>query len=88
MFFGPLMKILMVAALFVEMHLLASVLNQWMYAARDSFSHHCISIKQDMEVWISELHIFSCNKSLISSQEWSDVIASVIKVWVKPFDLA
>ena len=48
----------------------------------------CISIKKDMEVWISELHIFNCNTSLISSQDLPDVIASVIKVCVKPFDLA
>ena len=85
---NPLIKILMVALLFVKLHLLASVLNWWIYAASDSFSLCYISIKWDMEVWISELQIFSHNKSSISSQEWPDVIASVIKVWVKPFALA
>ena len=41
-----------------------------------------------MEVWISELHIFNHNKSLISFQDFPDVIASVIKVHGKPFDFA
>ena len=41
-----------------------------------------------MDMWISELHIFSHIKSLISSQDFPDVIASVIKVQVKPLDLA
>ena len=40
----------MVAALFVKLHLLVSVLKWWMYAVRDSFSFCYISIKQDMEV--------------------------------------
>ena len=39
-----------------------------------------------MDVWISELNIFNCNKSLISSQDLPDVIASMIKVHVKPLD--
>ena len=39
-------------------------------------------------MWILELHIFNCNKSLVLSQDFSDVIASVIKVCVKPFDFA
>ena len=35
-----------------------------------------------------ELQSFRCSESLISSQFLSRVIASIIKVWVKPFDLA
>ena len=38
---SPLTKILMVAALFVKLHLLASVLKCQMYAVRDSFSFCC-----------------------------------------------
>ena len=41
-----------------------------------------------MEVWISELQVFNHNKSLILSQGLPDMIASVIKVCVKPFDLS
>ena len=41
-----------------------------------------------MEVWILELHIFNHNKSLISSQDFPDIIASVIKVHGKPLDFA
>ena len=37
-FLSPLTKIPMVAALFVKLHLLASVLKWCMYAARDFFS--------------------------------------------------
>ena len=37
---------------------------------------------------MSELQIFNCNKSLMSFQDLPDVITSVIKVHVKPFDLA
>ena len=81
-------NILMVAVLFVKLHLLASLLKWCMYTARDSFYFCCISIKWDMEVWISKLHIFNCNKSLISFQDLPDVIASEIKLHVKPFDLA
>ena len=58
-----------------------------MYAVRDSFAFCFISIKWHMDVWIFELHIFNHNKSLISFQDLPDVIASVIKVCVKPFDL-
>ena len=47
---SSLTKILMVAALFVKLHPLASVLKWWMYAVTDSFSFCCISIKPDMEV--------------------------------------
>ena len=41
-------NILMVAASFVKLHLLASVLNQWMYAAGDSFSHCWISMNHEV----------------------------------------
>ena len=85
-FLSPLTNILIVMALFVKLHLLASLLKWCMYAATDSFSFCWIFIKWDMEVWILELHIFKHNKSLISSQDFPDVIASVIKVSDKPFD--
>ena len=49
-FLSPLTKILVVAMLFVILHLLVSLLKVWMYAARDSFPFCCISIKQDMEM--------------------------------------
>ena len=83
-FLSPMTNILMAAALFVKLHLLASLLKQWMYVVRNSFSFGYISIKWDMEVWISELQIFNHNKSLISSQDLPDMIASIIKVHVKP----
>ena len=54
---------------------------------RDSFSYCCMSIQWHMDVWISELHVINHNKSLISSQDFPNVIASVIKVLVIPFDL-
>ena len=47
-----------------------------------------MSIKQLTEVWMSELQIFKWSKSLISSQHLPEVRASVISMWVKPFDLA
>ena len=46
--YKPLMNILMVAASFIKFYLLASILNQWMCAARDSFSHCWISMKQEV----------------------------------------
>ena len=52
------------------------------------FVFFCISLKWDMEVWISELQVFNHYKSFISSQEWPDMTASVIEVHAKPFDLA
>ena len=42
---SPFTNILMVAALFVKLHLLASLLKQCLYTARDSFSFCCISNK-------------------------------------------
>ena len=47
-----------------------------------------MSIKWFTDVWISELEIFKWSKSLISSQHLPEVRSSVIKVQVKPFDLA
>ena len=41
-----------------------------------------------MDVWILELHIFNHNKSLLSSHDLPEVMASEIKVHVKPLDLA
>ena len=85
-FFNPLMKILMVAAWFIKMHLLASVLNWWMYTASDSFSCCWISMKCELQVWISALQSFSCNKSFISSHHLSELMASVTNVHVTPLD--
>ena len=47
-FFKPLMNICMVVASFVKLHLLASVLNQCMYAVMDSFSQCWISMKLEV----------------------------------------
>ena len=47
-----------------------------------------MSIKWLTEVWMPKLQIFKWSKSLISSQHLPEVRASVIKVQVKPFDLA
>ena len=47
-----------------------------------------MSMKRLTDVWMSELQIFKQSKSLISSQHLPEVRASVIKVQVKPFDLA
>ena len=59
------------------------------YTVRDSF--FILLYLHKIGIWMCECgswHIFSHNKSLISSQDLPDVIASVIKVCVKPFDLA
>ena len=47
-----------------------------------------MSMKWLTDVWMSELQIFKWSKSLISSQNLPEVRASVIRVCVKPFDLA
>ena len=60
-FFKPLMNILILAASFVKLHLLASVLTLWTYTARDFFSHGCISMNCEVYVWILALQSFSCN---------------------------
>ena len=64
-FFRPFRKILMVAVSLSNLHLLASHLNQWTYAARDSFSVCWMSIKPLMNVWMSELDIFKWRESLV-----------------------
>ena len=85
-FFKPLMNILIVAVSFVKLHLLASVLNQCTYTARDSFSHHWISMNHEVYMWISALQSFSLNRSFISSQDLFDVMASVTSVHIKPLE--
>ena len=87
-FFNPLTKILIVAESFVKLHLFALVLNLWMYAARDSFSHCWISMKYEVYVWILVLHSLSNSKSFISSQDVSVLFASMTNVQVNPLDLA
>ena len=78
----------MVVVSFIKLHLLASILNQWMYAARDSFSHCWISRKHMAKVWILALQSFSHNKFFISSQDLSELKASMTNVHVNPFDFA
>ena len=85
-FFNPLTKILIVAAAFVKVHLFALVLNLWIHAARDSFSFCWISMKHKVYVWILALHSLSHSKSFISSQNLTELIASVTNVWVNPLD--
>ena len=87
-FFKPLINIQIVVASFVKLHLLATVLNQCTYTARDSFSHCCISMNHEVYVWILTLQSFNCNRSLISSQDLFEVMVSVTSVCIKPHDLA
>ena len=87
-FFNLLTKILIVAAAFVKLHLFASVFYLWMYAARDAFSFSCISMKCEVYVWIIALHHLSHSRSFISSQDLSELIASVTNVWVNALNLA
>ena len=86
-FFNPFTKILIVAASFVKVHDLALVLNLWMQAARDSFSDCWMSTKHEVYVWMLALHSFSLSKSLISSQDLSDLITSMTNIQVSPLDL-
>ena len=85
-FLKSLMNILIVAASFVKLHLLASVLNWCTYTARDFFSHCWISMNHEVYMWISALQSFSLNRSLISSHNILEEIASVTSVHVKPYD--
>ena len=87
-FFSPLMNILIAATSLVKLHLLASVLNQCTYAARDSFSHCWISMNCEVYVWISALQNFSLNKPFISFHDLFKGIASVTRVHIKPHDFA
>ena len=59
-----------------------------MYAARDSFFFCWISMKHEVYVWIFVLHSLSHSKSLISSQDFPELIASITNVWVNPLDFA
>ena len=81
------MNIQIVAALLLKLHLLASLLKQCIYAAKDSFSFCWISIKWLTDVWMSELQIFKYRASFISSQALN-LVASDISVCISPFDLA
>ena len=72
----------------MKLHLFAFVLNLWMYAARDSFSFSWISMKCKVYAWILVLHSLSHCKSFISSQDLSELIASVTNVQVNPLNLA
>ena len=83
--FKPWMNIQIVAASFIKLHLLASVLNQCTYTVRDSFSHCCTSMNHVIYVWISALQSFSHNRSLMSSQDLFEVMASVTNVCIKPY---
>ena len=87
-FFKHLMNILIVAASFVKLHLLASVSNQCTYTVRDSFSCCCITMNHDVYVLISSLQSFNHNRSLMSSQDLFEVMAFVTSVHVKPCDFA
>ena len=82
------MNIQIIAALLSKLHLLASLLNQWIYAAKVFFSFCWISIKQLADVWMSELQIFKWRVSLISSQVLFEHSASDISVHFSPFDFA
>ena len=87
-FFRLLRNILMVAVSLLNLHLLASCLNLWRYAAKDSLSVCWMSVKQLIDVWMSTFNIFNWRESLISSQVFCAVKASNIKVLTNPFDFA
>ena len=70
------------------LHLLASVLYQCTYAARDSCSHYLISMNCEGYMWISALQSFSLNRSFISSHDLFEEIASVTSMCIKPHDFA
>ena len=86
--FGPLRNILIVVASLLNLHLLASHLNQWTYAAKDSLSDCWMSIKWLIDVWMSAFEIFKQRESLISSQVFCEVKASDINVLTSPLDFA
>ena len=85
-FFKPFMNIPIVAASFVKLHLLASVLNGCTYTARDSFSHCWISMNHEVYMWILALQSLSHVRSFISSQDLFEVMASVTSMHIKPHD--
>ena len=87
-FFKPLMNIPIVATSLVKLHLLASVLNWYTYAARDYFPHCWIYMNHKVYVWISALQSFSLERSIISSCDLFEEIASVTSVHVKPHEFA
>ena len=87
-FFKPLMNIMIVATSLVKLQLLAAVLNQCIYAAKDSFSHCWVSMNHVVYVWISALQIFSLNRSFISSKDLFEEITSVTSVYIKPCNFA
>ena len=87
-FFRPLRKILMVVASLLNLHLLASHLNLWTYAAKDSLSVCWMSMKRLIDVWMSAFDIFNWRESLISSQVFCAVKASDIKLLTNPFYFA
>ena len=82
------MKILIVVASLSNLHLLASLLKQCIYAAKDSFSFCWISIKWLMDMWMSELQVFRWKASLMSSQVLFIVKVSDINVLTSPLDFA
>ena len=82
------MNMQIIAALLLKLHLLASLLNWCIYAARDSFSFCWISIKWLRDVWMPELQIFKWRQSLISSQGLSEPSASDTSMCTSPFDFA
>ena len=87
-FFRPLRNIPIVAASLLNLHLLASHLNQWTYAAKDSLSDCWMSIKWLIDVWMSAFEIFKQRESLISCKVFCEVKASDINVLTNPLDFA
>ena len=76
------------AALLSKLHLLASLLNLFIYTAKDSLSFCCIYMKWLTDIQMYELQFFKQSKHLISSQFLSELSASDISVHMKPFDFA
>ena len=47
-----------------------------------------MSMKHEVYAWMLVLHTLSLSKSLIYSQDFSELIASMNNVWVSPLDFA
>ena len=86
--FRSLRNILIVAVSLLNLYLLASHLNQWKYAAKDSLSDCWMSIKWLIDVWMSAFETFKWRESLIFPQVFCEVKASDINVLTIPLDFS
>ena len=85
-FFKPLMNILIVAASFVKLHLLASGL-ELMYICCEGILFSLLDFHElQVYMWIWALQSFSHNRSFMSSQDLFKVMAPMTSVHIKPHD--